>query len=227
MKQDVFTYRLSLSGRPVGTQTLTTQRQGRLSILGAKLMLQGAFGNATVTQTSRYHEENEVSLNFSEETQERSGKRSFDVVFDDKSGLVKASKGSDKSEIPLAQPYLDPLSLLHRLRQGFEGDSLKVPMLGKNVTIERLGERELESPLGTHQTQLYALRPGRNVVYVDKAKPHHILLMTQIVDAQQLDAQLVQVAVEDAPTPKRDNRKRKSRRRRRRRRSGSGGGNRS
>ena len=184
-------------------------------------MLQGAFGNATVTQTSRYHEEKRVSLGFKEESQERSGKRTFDVVFDQETGLVKASKGSDKSEIPLAQAYLDPLSMLHRLRQGFTGDILKIPMLGKNVTIERLNERELETPLGSRNTQLYAVRPGRNVVYVDTQEPHHILLLTQIVDGQQLDAQLVQVAQEDAPTPKRENRKRNRSRRRRRRRGGA------
>lgn len=219
MKQDVFSYQLKYRGKPVGRQTLTEARQGRVTLLGSKLLLQGAFGNATVTQDSRYLEEPGLSLSYNEETQDKGGKRSFQVTFDRENGLIKARKGSDRSELPLMRPYLDPLSLLHRLRRPAGDERFRVPMLGHDVTVERLGEKELTTSLGIRRALVFTLKPGRNAVFVDAEAPHHILMLTQIVDGQQLDAQLVKVDREDAPVPKANGgRKRKSRSRRRRRR---------
>lgn len=219
MQQEVCSYRLSLRGKPVGTHTLSSYQQGRLAILEGKLMLQGLLGNATVRQQSRLHLNEMVSVSFAEETQERSGKRQFSVTFDKESGLVKATKGKDKSEAPLLLPYLDPLSLLHKLRLSPNENTLcRVPMLGKEVVVERLPDTEFDTPFGKRHTNVYQLHPGKSRVYIDTAEPRHILMLTQPIDGQLVDARLVKVSEETVRQSQNRKSNRSGNRRRRRRR---------
>jgi hypothetical protein len=200
----------------VGSHILSTELQGRLALLESKLMLQGPLGNSTVMQRSKVHRQRFFSLLFSEETQELGSKRMFQVLFDTDKGLVIASKSpNDRTEMPLTLPYLDPLSLLYRLRFfSPEEDLLRLPLLGKTITVERVTETELDTALGKRPVWVYQLYPGGSLVYVDRDEPHAILMMSQRFDAQILDAQLI--SIEEAS--RFDNRQPKQNRSRPRRR---------
>ena len=225
MSVEVCSYRLILHGRPAGTHTLRTRRLGKVIELEAKLMLQGGLGQQVVTQLSRVHAESYHSLSFVELLQDRSEKRQFDITFDTESGLVRAAKGKESAEVPYLRPYEDPLGLLHHLRQlPAEVRHLRVPMLGKDVVVERLSDTVLEHPLGPRTARVYLLRPGESYVYVDDEPPHTILKLTQRLEGQLLDALLVKVAQEapparQAPIVEKRSQRGRPRRRRGRRRS--------
>jgi hypothetical protein len=199
MSTEVCTYRLTLRGKPVGSHTISTTPQGRLTLLEANLMLQGPLGTSTVVQRSKVHRHRFVSLSFSEETQEHGSKRHFQVHFDPDSGLVTASKGpNDRTEMPLTQGFLDPLSLLYRLRfLTIEEDNIRLPLLGKPVTVECLNDTPLDTALGRKQACVYQLHPGGSLVYIDKDEPKTILMLSQRFDNQLLDAHIVNSSQED------------------------------
>lgn len=221
MAVEICSYRLSLRGKPVGMHTLRTQRLGRIVALEAKLMLQGGLGQQIVTQTSRVDAEEHFSLSFSELLQDRAEKRQFEVTFDVERGLVRAAKGKDGAEIPYLRPYEDPLGLLYHLRRlPAEVQRLRVPMLGKDVIVERLPDTVLEHPLGQRLARVYLLLPGGSYVYVDHEPPHPILKLIQRVEGQLLDALLVRIDQEPVPTPAVEDKQRSRRGRRGRRRRG-------
>lgn len=199
---EVLSFRLSHRGKPVGNQTLKTAALGRQAQLEGRMQFQGAFGVGAVVQRSRCQAQG-VSLRFLEETQERNDSRRFDVTFDSKQGLVIASKGpKDRARQPYILPYRDPLSLLHEIRQlGALQAPYRVPMLGKEVTVQYGGELELETALGMRRARAYVLHPGQSVVYVDVQAPHTILKLTQRLADGLLDAQLVRVATEASIEP--------------------------
>lgn len=220
MAVEVCSYRLTLRGAPVGTHVLRTEEKGQTAHLEGRMMLQGSLGQLTTTQTSRFHRGRKLSLGFRENTERRGEKRVYDVVFDAGQGLVRASRGQgDEASVPYIQPYRDPLALLFELR-GLEpgGEPVRIPMLGKDVTVLYLGTTRLETALGERSAYAYKLHPGPAYVYVDEADPHTILQMSQRVDGQILDALLVKVAQEDAMPARESERPRSGRRRRRRRR---------
>lgn len=225
MAVEVCSYRLSLRSKPVGTYVLKTFVQGNTVHLESKMMLQGQLGQHTITQTSRAHNRNFYSFNFSEDAVSRSDKRKFDVQFDTRNGIVKASRGNnDRAEVPYIQAYRDPLSMLHELRYTPPSDdnsSLFIPMLGKDVTAQRLGETKLESFLGEHDSLAFLLHPGGSYVYVDKRAPHRIVRMVQRFDGQTLDVLLMKLDSEPIPDMKARTPSRPRRRKRRRRRSKS------
>ena len=216
MQAEVCSYRLNYRGKPIGSQTLSTYHQGRFAFLETKLMMQGPLGTANITQKSKLNRQFFESLSFSEETQEQGSKRNFQLVFDRESGLIQASKGSDKSSVPLIRPMLDPLALLYRIRYLKDKTHLRVPMLGKDVVVEHLMDTTLETNLGEKEASVYHVRPGENLVYIDKASPHLILMMTQRLEGQSVDAQIVKLSHEALKqnNPRSNRRsKRKSRRR--------------
>ncbi len=224
MSVEVCSYRLSLRGKPIGSQVLRTQKRGRTVSLEAKLMLQGSLGQQTVIQSSRQFERGPHSLGFSEEIIDRSEKRRYELSFDSNSGLVKASRGpKDKAELPYIRAYQDPLGLLYQIRRlSTEVEQERVPMLGKDVVIERLGATTLETALGKRQAQVFVLYPGGSYVYVDTEAPHYILKLTQRFDGQHIEAFLTKIAQEqdmpsDLPTPRANKRRTRKRRPRRRR----------
>jgi len=225
MSVEVCSYRLILRGKPVGTHTLRTHRVGKVVELEAKLMLQGGLGQQVVTQLSRIHAESHHSLSFVELLQDRGEKRQFDLTFDAERGLVRAAKGKERAEVPYLRPFEDPLGLLHHLRQlPATVRHLRVPMLGKDVVVERLPDTVLEHPLGQRTARVYLLLPGGSYVYVDDEPPHIILKLTQQLEGQLLDALLVKVAQETPvvqldPELERRNRRSRPRRRRGRRRN--------
>lgn len=239
MPVEVCSYRLTVRGQPVGTHTLRTERRGRSVALEGRLQLQGSLGTATVTQRSRSHAQRHFSFSYEEQTQRRGDNRSYRIDFDHEQGLVRASRGSnDRAELPYLRPFRDPLSLLHQLRQLGDGeDPVRVPMLGKDVLVHAIGAIELETALGRKTARAFTLQPGGCYVYVDREAPHHILAMTQRVEGQLLDAQLVQIGQEAAmpdgggeggggdggKAKKRRRRRRRSRRRGRRRKNDEGG----
>lgn len=197
MSVEVCNYRLTLRGKPVGTHVLKTEETGRQRRMEGRSQFQGPLGNASVLQRSRSNAQHHHSLQFREETQERSEKRTFDVDFDAASGTVKASKGQkDKAELPYLKPYRDPLSLLHELRTLGEAPATQVAMLGKDVTVQFAGEVELSTSFGPRRALAYRLHPGHSVVYVDTQAPHPILKLSQRLPEGQLDAVIVSIASE-------------------------------
>lgn len=196
MSVEVCSYRLTLKGKPVGSQELKTQHRGRDTLLEGRVHFQGALGNGSVVQRSRCGSGERSSQRFREEAHERSGQRTFDVVFDADQGLVRASKGRDQATMPYLLPYRDPLSLLLELRERTSEEPLVVPMLGKEVTVQRAGEVQLDTPLGQRTAVAYLLHPGGSAVYVDRESPHLLLKMTQRLNDGHVDALLVKVAEE-------------------------------
>ena len=209
-------YRLTLRGRPAGTHTLSTSFRGRTAILDASLKLQGPMPQTSLRQQSKVHRQQFFSFSY-QETQTSPDSRTYSVHFDIEEGLVKASRGRDSAAVPYLQAYEDPLGLLYHLRHLEDETTLRVPMLGKGVVVERIGETDLDTVLGERTARVYQLRPGGSYVYVDAEPPHSILMMTQLFAEQRLDALLVRID-ENAPLPKEKPPRRKRRRRKRERR---------
>ena len=219
MSVEVCHYRLSLRGKPVGTHVLATHHRGRTTVLDAKLTLQGQgpLRSATVTQQSKVHRQQFFSFSFQEKSLEGSDTRTFEVLFDIEAGQVVASRNRDEATVPYVQAFEDPLGLLHHIRSLGPGETtVRVPMLGKDVVVERVGETALETVLGERTAYAYALQPGGSYVYVDTQTPNLILTMRQRFDGQLLDAHLVRVD-EEAEAPRESSSRRKRRRRRKRR----------
>jgi hypothetical protein len=189
----------------------------RLSLRGKPLLLQGSLGNVSVTQRSKCHRFEFYSLSFQEETVNRSETRQFSMQFDPETGLVRANKSGDVADMPYIRPFLDPLSLLHRMRHiDAEATQTRVPMIGKDVVIDRIQTTELTTALGKREAYEYQLHPGGSYAYVATTEPHHILMLSQRVDGQLLDATLVRVD-EEADAPQRDDRRNRRTQNRRRR----------
>ena len=224
MPTELCNYRLNLYGKAVGTHTLRTQPGKKGVLLEARMTLQGSLGQKTITQTSQLNPALE-SVRFTEETQEPSQTRTFEVTFDGVRGVVRFAQRegnkNDLAEEPYLLPYRDPLGLLHALRE--RPERLRVPLLGKEVVAERLAEVTLETALGERRAHPYVLSPGLSYVYVDATPPHLILRLTQRFDGGLLDAFLVKVVQEESAIREEPRPAKRSRRRRRRR--GRRGGN--
>jgi hypothetical protein len=197
MSVEVVSYRLTYRGRPAGNQVMKTEVAGKVRRMELKAAFQGPLGNVTVLQRSRSSAQHHHSLRFSEETQEREGKRVFDVQFDSATGLVRATTGpKDTATVPYIRPYRDPLSLLGQVR-ALAGESAHgVAMLGKDVTVLLMGEVELPTALGERRAWAYKVHPGNSLVYVDMEPPHAILKLTQRLAEGYLDSLIVSIASE-------------------------------
>jgi hypothetical protein len=223
MPTEICSYRLSLRGKPIGSYVMSTSVRGRLVFLEAKLTLQGSMGNVSVSQRSKCHRFEFYSLSFQEETLSKGETRQFSMQFDAETGLVRANKSGDVSDMPYTRPFLDPLALLYRIRHlGVETTQTRVPMIGKDVVVERiqasdLNTVELITALGKRAAHEYQLHPGGSYVYVDAAEPHHLLMLSQRVDGQLMDALLVRVDEEADTTPPKDDRRNRRQQGRRRR----------
>jgi hypothetical protein len=215
---EVCNYRLNLRGKPIGSHILSTSQRGRLNFLEAKFTLQGQLGNVVITQRSKSHRVNFHSLSFQEDTAGKGENRSFNVTFDLESGLIKAHKsGNDVATMPYIRPYLDPLGLLYAIRQlAPEQERWRVPMVGKDVVVDRMRTTSLETVLGPRQAYEYQLHPGGSFVYVDVQEPHLILMLSQRIDGQLLDAVLARVD-QEADTSQNEQRGRSKQRGRKRR----------
>jgi hypothetical protein len=214
---EICSYRLSLRGKPIGTHVLSASPRGRLIFLEAKLTLQGQLGNVTITQRSKSHRLHLHSLSFQEDTVSRGENRSFHVSFDLDTGLVRAHKnGNDVATIPYTHSFVDPLGLLYAIRQlGPDQEHWRVPMIGKDVVVDRLGITLVDTTLGSRQAYEYQLHPGGSYLYVDVEAPHPILMLSQRVEGQLLDAILVRIDSEN-DTPQLERQRNKSRGRKRR-----------
>lgn len=205
MTVEICSYTFSLGSKAVGSQVLRTTVQGRTTTLEAKALFQGIFGQQSLTQTSQLLSDSLESLRFSEEATSPGEKRSFEVVFDSKSGLVRATRrvGAqlERAETPLVQPYSDPLGLLQRLRRNAHGERAgeaeRVPLLGKDVVVEYLGESEVETALGLRPAFGYILYPGPGYVYVDTQPPYTLVQLLQPTQHGLLEAFLTRRVDED------------------------------
>ncbi|MGL4611382.1 MAG: hypothetical protein ACRCYY_17180 [Trueperaceae bacterium] len=220
MPTEICSYRLNLRGKPIGSYVMSSSVRGRLIFLESKLVLQGSLGNVSVTQRSKFNRLEQHSVSFFEETVTRGETRQFSVQFDRETGVVRANKNGDVAEIPYTRSFLDPLSLLYRIRlledAAPEGERLQVraPMIGKDVIVERIQTTSLTTALGKRDAYEYQLYPGGSYVYVDVAAPHHLLMLSQHVDGQLIDALIVRVDEEaDALRDERRNRQQGRRRR--------------
>lgn len=207
MAVELCAYTFHLGGKPVGSQVLRTAVQGRTTVIEAKAQFQGVFGSQSLSQTSQLLSRNLESLRFCEETVRGGEKRSFEVVFDAHTGLVRATRRQggqlEQSDVPYTRPYSDPLGLLQRLRQG--QPTGRVPLLGKDVVITPLGESEVETALRTQPAAGFALHPGPSYAYVATEAPHVIVRLVQPTTHGLLEALLLRRTEEegtlDAPSP--------------------------
>lgn len=218
MTAETCSYTLSLAGKAAGSLLLRTTVGERTTDLEARASFGGAFGQVNLNQTSQLTSSFE-SLRFTEHEEGRGERRSFEVVFDARTGLVRATRrvGAqlERAETPYLRPYSDPLGLLHRLRSAPSTETVRVPMLGKDVVIEPLGESEVETALGPRRAAGYVLLPGPGYVYVDAEAPHTIVQFAQPTEHGLLEAFLTRVQHDSqgAPAPTTEARTPKRRRR--------------
>lgn len=230
MKVESCAYSLSLGGKAVGTQVFRTGSHGRTTLLEARVLWQGVFGQQSLTQRSQIKSRTGESLRFNEEVEGKSDKHTFEVVFDAETALVRATQRSgnqlDSSDTPYLRPYSDPLGLLHTLRGRTDESSIRIPMLGKDVVAERLADAEVETGLGIRNATPFVLYPGPSYVYFDKDEPHTILKLIQPTVHGMLEAYLTRISFEESTlsgpaqnTPKKNENKRRRRGGRRRKRA--------
>ncbi len=197
MSVEVVTYRLTYRGKPVGTHVIKSEVAGRVRRMESRAGYQGQLGNAVITQRSRASAQHHHSHRYREETQEREGKRVYDVHFDSQTGLVHASTGAkDVATAPYIRPYRDPLSLLSQVRSLAGNSVTNVAMLGKDVSVQFAGEVDISTALGEKRAWAYVLQPGGSVVYVDVTGSNAILKMTQRLTEGHLDSLVVSVSSE-------------------------------
>ena len=223
MAVETLSYTLSLGSKAVGSQVLKTTVTARVVTLELRALFQGALGQHNLTQTSQVAADTGESLRFREEDDAKGDKRVFEVVFDPRSGLVRATRqaGGQQggAETPLLRPYSDPLGLLYRVREfarnGIE-TPVRVAMLGKDVVIEPLGEQALETPGGERRALGYLLNPGPGYIFVDAEPPHAPLRFVQPTVHGHVEAFLIRaVQEEDAAVAAPQSSERGSKRRRR------------
>ncbi len=206
---EALAYRLTHRGRPAGRLLVRTGERGRVAVVEARLQLQGALGQATITQTSRCHAERHHSLRWRETSEGRGDGRPFDVTFDLDAGLVTATVGRhDTASVPYLLPYRDPLSLVRELRavtaetaaRGRPAPSApwRIPLLGKDVTVARVVDLEVEGAGGRRAGRGYVLHPGGSFVVIDLAPPHVPLKLVQRLPEGVLEALLIEIAAEDS-----------------------------
>ena len=204
MAVETLSYTLALAPKAVGSQVHKTTVTARVVTLELRALFQGALGQHNLTQTSQVATDTLESLRFREEDDAKGDKRVFEVVFDPRSGLVRATRqaGGQQggAETPLLRPYSDPLGLLYRVRElardGVE-EPVRVAMLGKDVVIEPLGEQALETPQGERRALGYLLNPGSSYVFIDAEPPHAPLRFVQPTVHGQLEAFLVRAVQEE------------------------------
>lgn len=220
---ELVSYRLSYRGKPVGNYSLSADPQGSMVFLEAKMMLQGSLGTTTINQTSKSHRAQFFSYSFQELTNSPGQNRKYNVTYDKKEGLIKASRSaSDRSEIAAIVPIVDPIGLLYKVRfLDLKKDRFLVPMLGKTVIISKIAQKELDTAFGKKVCNVYKFHPGKSLVYVDVEKPHHILAMTQYIGNKFLDSFIVKV--ENVNSKKRSKNKKRPRKRVHRRRNSKAG----
>lgn len=230
MTIETCSYTLSLGHKSVGAQVVRTAVSGRTTTVASTTRFQGVLGQESLTQTSELHTRTTESLRYFEETEGKEGKRSLEVTFDARSGLVSATRraGSqtEHAEAPLLLPYSDPLGLLHRLRSAAQNDAetspLRVPLLGKDVTVTPLGVSVVETALGPRRAAGFVLYPGPGYVYVDTEAPYALLRLVQPTEIGPVEAFLTQRVQEDGllsaktEQPRTPKRRRRGGRRRRR-----------
>lgn len=205
---EALAYRLTHRGRPAGRLIVRSGERGRVAVVEARLQLQGALGQATITQTSRCHAERHHSLRWQESSEGRGEGRPFEVRFDADEGLVTATLGRhDSASVPYLLPYRDPLSLVRELRAITAADVAqgggprqapwRIPLLGKDVVVARIVDIEVEGAGGRRAARGYVLHPGGSVVVIDLARPHAPLKLVQRLPEGVLEALLVEVSEED------------------------------
>ncbi len=207
MTVETCSYTLSLGQKNVGLQTVRTAVSGRNTTVASKTQFQGVFGQQSLTQTSELHTRTAESLRYFEETEGKEGKRSLEVTFDARSGLVSATRRSgsqtEHAETPLLLPYSDPLGLLHRLRsaaQNGTGESptrMRIPLLGKDVTVTPLGTSEIETTLGPRRVVGFVLYPGPGYVYIGTEAPYAPLRLVQPTEHGPVEAFLTRRVQDD------------------------------
>jgi len=199
---EVSEYRLEVRGIAAGRNTVRRTTRGSEVLAEADAQFTGPLGDARVKQMSRSDAAQGHSIEYRESTKDRSGEQRMEVTFDGSQGVVRMKRGSnDVAEVPYIEAFRDPLSLLRELRDAdASAERIRIPMLGKTVEAHRLGERELETPLGQRRTRAYQLFPGGSWVWVDVEAPHAIVKLTQRTGDALVDAWLVeQTEASDMP----------------------------
>lgn len=232
MSVEALTYRLTSRGRPAGNHVLRQETRGGQAYLEARTTWEGVLAGHTLTQRSRCGRDDPASFEFHEREEDRQGAREFHVTFDAEQGLVTAHRSTgERADVPYLNDFRDPLSMLREIRTlGGASDPVRIPMLGKTVSVFDLGEEILEVGGRQRSTHRYQVRPGNAWLWVDREGRGAIVRFTQRFSEGVVEGWLVHEGQESALAEWRDaggeaseSRKRRRRKRRRRKRSrGSG-----
>lgn len=191
LRSEELLFHLTLAGRPVGSQRLSTNFERGLFVMRLEASFQGSMGARKSSQVSRLEPDTRFPASF----MENDNGRVFETVFDRREGLVKLRQHRDEAFIALIEDYQDPVSILQYLRDLSDETRLsRVPMIGGTVLVTRLEDQTLETPWGPLLARVYYLRPGVSFVYIEAAAPHRILKLTQSLGKSALEATLSRVS---------------------------------
>ena len=191
LRSEELLFHLTLAGRPVGSQRLSTNFERGLFVMRLEASFQGGMGARKSSQVSRLEPGTRFPVSF----MENDNGRVFETVFDRREGLIKVRQHRDEASIALIEDYQDPVSILQYLRDlSEETRCARVPMIGGTVLVTRLEDQTLETPWGPLLARVYYLRPGVSFVYIEADAPHRILKLTQSLGKSALEATLSRVS---------------------------------
>lgn len=212
-------YRLESRRGALGRMVMREETRGDAVRLESETEWSSAAWNKRMLLLSRADAVTFESQEFREVERDGQGERKSIFRFDEASGVVKLKRSSGEvAEAPWLEGYVDPLSMLLRIRHAKAGiDRLRLPMIGKTVEARLISEREIETPVGSFQARAFRIVPGSQLVWVAEDAPHAIVKFVQWTPNGPVEGTLDRLATEQR-LPLWDQEKKPGRRRRGRRR---------
>lgn len=183
LRPESFTFDLSLGGRGAGEAAWQVAPDKHAWIVRVQTDFSGILPDLRRLQTSRLNPRLLTSLGYSEGDGRRT---TFETVIDRKAGLLTLRQGRDEASAPLLTDLHDPLSVLVWLRAHPDLERGEVLMAGGRVHLRQLAPTEVNG-VGA---QVFELRPGGALVYIEQAGPRRLLQLAQPTDFGFVDATL-------------------------------------
>lgn len=199
---EITTYRLSHQTQKIGSYLLKSHRRA------GKLLAEGSLQLKNFGETNRIWQQSEAdatsfaSSNYQEINEGEGFTRQFQFRYDAATAMLYANRKlngeeEESSSQPALIPYSDSLALLYLVRSMSQHDitSRRVPMLGKDVVIERsqtaaspkppTKHNQLEPAKGLDKKHYraplhhYRLCPGNAHIWVSSLAPYPIVKILQ------------------------------------------------
>lgn len=215
---EITTYRLSHQTQKIGSYLLKSH------LRAGKLLAEGSLQLKNFGETSRIWQQSEAdatsfsSSNYQEINEGEGFTRQFQFRYDAATAMLYANRKlngeeEESSSQPALIPYSDSLALLYLVRSMSQHDitSRRVPMLGKDVVIERSqtatstastastaskGRGKLEPAKGLDKKHYraplhhYRLCPGNAHIWVSSLAPYPIVKILQPSSQGKIEATL-------------------------------------